>query len=74
MQCAHLAERNMLVKVQDPVAGELVYPANPINYSVMEKLPLTPAPRLGEHTVDVLKSLLGYEDQHIAKLRDKGYI
>ena len=33
-----------------------------------------PAPRLGEHTRDVLSALLGYSDQEIAELADTGAI
>jgi crotonobetainyl-CoA:carnitine CoA-transferase CaiB-like acyl-CoA transferase len=29
-------------------------------------------PRLGEHTEEVLKELLGLDDEEIAALRDKG--
>jgi len=31
-----------------------------------------PAPRLGQHTQDVLKEVLGFDDQRIAQLKAAG--
>jgi crotonobetainyl-CoA:carnitine CoA-transferase CaiB-like acyl-CoA transferase len=45
---------------------------NPLKI-VEGELPVpTKAPTVGEHTEDVLRSVLGYEDQRIASLRDAG--
>jgi crotonobetainyl-CoA:carnitine CoA-transferase CaiB-like acyl-CoA transferase len=69
----HLWEREMLVKTDDPVAGETYLPGATI------KLSKTPArvgrvPRPGEHTDQVLGGILGYERGAIAELRTAGAI
>jgi formyl-CoA transferase len=69
----HLWEREMLVKTDDPVAGETYVPGATI------KLSRTPArvgrvPRPGEHTDEVLGGLLGYEGTAIEHLRTAGAI
>ena len=64
----HLWAREMLVKVDDAVAGEMYVPG------VAMKLSATPGrvghvPRPGEHTDDVLAGLLGYDAERLAELR-----
>ncbi|MFH1087626.1 MAG: CoA transferase [Chloroflexota bacterium] len=60
-------------EIKHPVTGTLKVVASPVNFS---KAPLSlrlPAPRLGEHTEEVLLSL-GYKAEEIAKLRHEGAI
>jgi crotonobetainyl-CoA:carnitine CoA-transferase CaiB-like acyl-CoA transferase len=64
----HLWAREMLVKVADAVAGEMYVPG------VAMKLSATPGrvghvPTPGEHTDEVLGSLLGYDTERLAELR-----
>jgi len=66
--------RRMQVDVPHPVAGTLPLVANPIKFS---RTPLTydqPPPLLGEHTDEVLGSLLGRSGAEIARLRQDGVI
>jgi len=66
--------RRMQVDVAHPVAGSLPLVANPIKFS---RTPITydvPPPLLGEHTAEVLGSLLGKTAAQIAALRADGVI
>jgi len=64
----HLWEREMLVKMDDPVAGEMYLPGLTIKFS---KTPgkLGPVPTPGQHTDEILGGLLGYDESRIAELR-----
>jgi benzylsuccinate CoA-transferase BbsE subunit len=51
----HLMARNFFVPVADDApGGPHLYPGAPIRFSALAAPPLTRAPRLGEHTADVL--------------------
>jgi CoA:oxalate CoA-transferase len=69
----HLWEREMLVKMDDPVAGEMYVPGVTIKLS---KTPgrLGPVPTPGQHTDDILRDLLGYDAPAIAALRHEGVV
>ena len=64
----HLWEREMLVKVPDALAGEIYVPGLTIKFS---KTPgkLGPVPTPGQHTQEVLTTLLGYDEARIEQLR-----
>jgi formyl-CoA transferase len=64
----HLWEREMLVKMDDAVAGEKYLPGLTIKFS---KTPgkLGPVPTPGQHTDEILGGLLGYGEEKIADLR-----
>jgi formyl-CoA transferase len=64
----HVWEREMLVKMDDPVAGEMYLPGLTIKFS---KTPgkLGPVPTPGQHTDEILGGLLGYDEAKIAELR-----
>ena len=63
--------REMIVEVKHPVWGVLREVASPIKTPGLTPSP-APAPRLGEHTDEVLRGLLGYGDGAIAALRTSG--
>jgi CoA:oxalate CoA-transferase len=65
---AHLWEREMLVKMPDPVAGEMYLPGATIK---MSKTPgrVAPVPALGQHTDEILSRLLGYDRATLDELR-----
>jgi CoA:oxalate CoA-transferase len=69
----HLWEREMLVKVKDPYAGEIFVPGLTIKFS---KSPgeIGPVARPGEHTPEVLADVLGYSESKIDDLRDRQII
>ena len=64
----HLWEREMLVKMEDPVAGEMYLPGATIK---MSKTPgrVGPVPTPGQHTDEVLSRLLGYDRATLDELR-----
>jgi len=64
----HVWEREMLVKMDDPVAGEMYLPGLTIKFS---KTPgkLGPVPTPGQHTDEILGGLLGYDAGKIEALR-----
>jgi CoA:oxalate CoA-transferase len=67
-QDPHLWEREMLVKMDDAVAGEMYVPGVTIK---MSKTPgrVGPVPTPGEHTDEVLGSALGYDRGKLDSLR-----
>jgi crotonobetainyl-CoA:carnitine CoA-transferase CaiB-like acyl-CoA transferase len=64
----HLWEREMLVKMDDPLAGEMYLPGLTVKFS---KTPgkLGPVPTPGQHTDEILGGLLGYDAARIEQLR-----
>jgi crotonobetainyl-CoA:carnitine CoA-transferase CaiB-like acyl-CoA transferase len=69
-----VAEREMIVEYDHPVAGHVRLPGNPIKMSGVKKTPSTPAPLLGEHTESVLRDVLSLTPEAINKLRADGAI
>jgi crotonobetainyl-CoA:carnitine CoA-transferase CaiB-like acyl-CoA transferase len=69
----HLWEREMLVKVDDALAGELHVPGLSIKFS---KTPgkLGPVPTPGQHTDDVLAALPGYDCTRVDQLRSAAVV
>jgi crotonobetainyl-CoA:carnitine CoA-transferase CaiB-like acyl-CoA transferase len=69
----HLWEREMLVKMEDAVAGELYVPGVTVK---MSKTPghVGPVPTPGQHTDEVLGRLLGYDSDTLGQLRQSGVI
>jgi crotonobetainyl-CoA:carnitine CoA-transferase CaiB-like acyl-CoA transferase len=70
----HIAARDMLVTVDDPVAGPRKYARSPIHLSTAPEIPTGPAPQLGQHTRPILKDLLGYDEAEIERLAAEGVV
>jgi formyl-CoA transferase len=70
----HVAARNMLVTVDDPIAGPRKYARSPLHLSATPEISTEPAPRLGEHTRPILRDLLGYGEERIDQLQEKGVV
>jgi CoA:oxalate CoA-transferase len=70
----HIAARQMLITVDDPVAGPRKFARSPLHLSAAPEIPTAPAPQLGEHTHAVLENLLGYTPAEIDHLRERGVI
>ncbi|MFN8632368.1 MAG: CoA transferase [Chloroflexota bacterium] len=69
----HVWERGMMVKMEDPLAGEMYLPGLTIKFS---KTPgkLGPVATPGQHTDEILGGLPGYDADRIASLRAAGVI
>jgi crotonobetainyl-CoA:carnitine CoA-transferase CaiB-like acyl-CoA transferase len=66
--------RHMLLKIQHPKAGQLKQIGIPMKFSeTPPEIRLAP-PLLGEHTDEILRTLLGYDSERIADLRGQGII
>ena len=66
--------RKVVIEVEHPTAGPIPMVANPIRMSETPVPTPKMAPRLGEHTQEVLGGLLGMNDGDIADLRAKAAI
>jgi crotonobetainyl-CoA:carnitine CoA-transferase CaiB-like acyl-CoA transferase len=70
----HVAARGDLVTVDDPVIGPLRQQAPFPRWAGEPVVAPAGAPRLGEHTDEVLRDALGLTDTDLLALRDKGAI
>ncbi|MFV0646017.1 MAG: CaiB/BaiF CoA transferase family protein [Sphingomonadaceae bacterium] len=67
-----ILEREMRVEIPHGRAGTLPIIANPLRFSATPVQGYTAPPELGEHSDEVLSSLLGYDARQIAELRKNG--
>jgi formyl-CoA transferase len=63
--------REMLVEMEHPVDGKYRVVGSPMKLSETPVQYKTPPPRLGEHTEEVLREILGYEPAQISRLREE---
>ena len=68
LQAPPTRERNMLVSLDQPGWGKAQVVGNPVKFSRTRCEEFAPAPRLGEHTRDVLHALLEYSDEKIEQM------
>ena len=66
--------REMFVKVDHPVMGEIIEPGFPIKFSDTKGDLSKPSPLLGEHNVEIFTQVLGLNSEKIEDLRKKGII
>jgi len=69
-----LKARKMLVTISDPEVGTYTFSRGPVILSSAPELQASPAPRLGEHSRDILMELLHYEGDHLKYLEQEGAI
>jgi crotonobetainyl-CoA:carnitine CoA-transferase CaiB-like acyl-CoA transferase len=67
-------ERDMLVKMQHPTVGSISQIGIPMKFSETKPELKIPPPTLGQHTREVLRTLLGYDEAQINELERKGVI
>ncbi len=60
--------------VNHPVIGEMPLLPNPIHLAVSALFPNRPAPRLGEHTSEVLGEFLGIGESQVKQLQETGVL
>ena len=69
----HLKEREVLVEVDDPVAGKIHVTGKIVKFSRSD-VPVGSTPTIGQHNEEIMGDLLGMSDEKIAELRAVGVI
>jgi 2-methylfumaryl-CoA isomerase len=64
----------MFSKIEQPGVGEVLAAGIPLEFSARERVPAAPAPRLGEHTEQVLLEVLGMSSGEFGQLHDRGVV
>lgn len=59
-------------EVEQPGVGRWPMPGTPLAFGAVPRGPVTPAPRLGQHTDEILASHLGLSGAEIGRLHDAG--
>jgi len=72
--CPQVKARQMLSEIHHPIAGALSIVGVPMKFSETPGGVRKAAPLLGEHTEEVLRTLLSRSDHEIKTLRDEGVI
>ena len=70
----HIAYRNMLVEIDQPRVGKMKIVGSPLRLSETPGEVYAPAPLLGEHSEQILESILGYSRDEIERLKKEGAI
>jgi CoA:oxalate CoA-transferase len=70
----HIAYRKMLVEVDQPRVGKMRIVGSPIRLSETPGEVYAPAPLLGQHSEEVLRTILGYSAEDIRALKDEKVI
>src|SRR5580700_3949304 len=65
-------ERHRLSRIPHPTAGSVPNIETPVNMGLTPAVDPVAAPLLGQHTTDVLRKTLGYDDRQIAALAEAG--
>jgi CoA:oxalate CoA-transferase len=73
-RCPQVAERGMLVNVDHPIAGKFKIVGPPAKFSKTPGHISKAAPLLGQHTEEILRTLLTYSDKEIQDLKADGVI
>ncbi|HTY70536.1 MAG TPA: CoA transferase [Alphaproteobacteria bacterium] len=60
----------MFARIEQPGIGRYLMPGSPLEFSGSPRVPPAPAPRLGEHTDQVLGDVLGLPAREIGELHD----
>lgn len=70
----HIQVRQMLVEVEHPLAGKVRLPALPVKFSETPAAIASSSPTLGQHSEEVLATILGYSPERISAIREAGII
>mgnify|MGYP003976226617 CR=1 FL=1 len=61
----------MMSMIQQQGIGEYLASGSPLRFSGIDNLPARPAPRLGQHTEEILKTDLGLTDVEVGRLKEE---
>ncbi|UGS36056.1 CoA transferase [Capillimicrobium parvum] len=64
----------MFSEVEHPGVGRYLMPASPLDFTAVDRVPVSRAPLLGEHTEEVLADVLGLDPHEIGRLHDDGVV
>ncbi len=70
----HIRYRGMLKEINQPLVGKIKLANSPFRLSVTPAQIYAPAPRLGEHSQEILAKILGYPPEKIERLKKTGVI
>ncbi|MDH3453045.1 MAG: CoA transferase, partial [Gammaproteobacteria bacterium] len=70
----HIRHREMQVTLAHPLTGEVRLPASPMKLSRTPPQYRRAPPTLGQHTDEVLRDVLRYDDDQLRSLREAGTI
>lgn len=61
-------------EVEQPGVGTYLMPGSPLHFGEVERVPVSRAPQLGEHTAEILADVLGLSEPEIGRLHDDGVV
>jgi len=64
----------MFSEIDQPGVGRYLAPGSPLAFGACDRVPVRPAPRLGEHTDEILLNLLGLSESTVGALHDAGIV
>jgi len=67
-------ENPIFEEVSQPGIGSYLMAGSPLQFGEVERVPVTRAPALGEHTEEVLADVLGLGEAEIGRLHDDGVV
>jgi formyl-CoA transferase len=73
-ECPHVAARQLLIDVPDPVLGSVKLVGPVPRFSGDGEPMARPAPLLGQHNAEILTEVLGYTDEQVSQLRKNAVI
>ena len=69
-----IISRGMIQEIEQVISGKLMVPGSVFKMSATPGDSRAPAPFLGQHNHEVYSSILGYSDQEITELQERGII
>ncbi|HSR12293.1 MAG TPA: CoA transferase [Thermodesulfobacteriota bacterium] len=71
MKDPQVVSRNMVVDIDSPHVGRLKDVGSPVKVSAPEEVKYLYPPALGEHTAEILRGLLDYDEEKISALKSR---
>ncbi|SVB13316.1 uncharacterized protein METZ01_LOCUS166170, partial [marine metagenome] len=74
MKNEQFLDREYFTLVEHPQQGAIKLTGDPFRFSTVDKMPLRPAPLLGEHTEQILTEMIGIDTTQVMSLRERGIV